>query len=316
MGLSILTMALISLIPSLGICVFVYFTDRKEKEPLWLLALLFGVSALIYIPVYYFGKLINDAISSFFSGSYSINLVLGTTSWTSSGTKIWYFILTSLIGTALIEETVRWLILYFITNRSKHFDCMFDGIVYSVVVSMGAALAQNVRLAFENGWEIFWLKLLSSFPWYLFFGIVMGIFYTTWHTKRNANEKENRLIDEGKLKKDKIKYPMGNLIASILVPTLIHGLYSFAVSMRLPDYNILFGIVVLLLMILCVVLVFLFSKKDKTKREEIDALIKEMHVDESKPETSEDAIEDILEEDTEKAEEKEESDGKGGNKDA
>ena len=46
-----LTIALISLIPSIGICIFVYFKDKKEKEPLWLLASLFAVSAALYVPV-------------------------------------------------------------------------------------------------------------------------------------------------------------------------------------------------------------------------------------------------------------------------
>ena len=43
-----LTIALISLIPSIGICIFVYFKDKKEKEPLWLLGSLFAVSAALY----------------------------------------------------------------------------------------------------------------------------------------------------------------------------------------------------------------------------------------------------------------------------
>ena len=277
MGISTLQMALISLIPSLAICVFVYIKDRKEKEPLWLLALLFALSAVIYIPLYYLCGLINSGFAGAFSSEFSKNLATGMTVWSSTGSKASYLLLTSFIGTALIEEIARWLILYFVTVRSKYFDCLFDGVVYSVFVSMGAAVTRSVIIAFESGWELFLLKLLSSFPWYLFFGIVMGILYTSWHTKRSANEKENRMIKDGILKKDRIRYPAFSLVSSILIPVLIHGFYSFVTALRAPGYNLLFGIVIALMMCVCIVLIIVFSKKDKTKREAIDEMIKTYH---------------------------------------
>ena len=127
----------------------------------------------------------------------------------------------------LLEEIVRWLILYFFTQKSRHFDCTFDGVLYSVMVSMGAVFASNLRYAFVDGWDQFFLRLLYSFPWYLLFGVVMGVFYTLWHTKRQANRTENKLIREKKLSKDLLKYP----IITLIISSFSSGLDSATIMM-------------------------------------------------------------------------------------
>ena len=276
-----LPMALVTLVLSLGICVYAYFRDRKEKEPIWLLASLFAVSAVLYVPVYYLGRrLINSLFDQVFVSE--TNPAFGVATWTSSSSEILHHALSALVGIALLEEIVRWLILYFFTQKSRHFNCTFDGVLYSVMVSMGAVFGSNLRYAFVDGWDQFLLRLLYSLPWYLLLGVIMGVFYTLWHTKRQANRTENKLIDEQKLKKDKLKYPIFTLILSWLVPIVLHTIYSYLFEqsrLHSPYINLIFYAIAAVLMVLCVGLMGVLAKRDQTKREAIEELIEKEHGD-------------------------------------
>ncbi len=285
-------MALISLIPSIGICIFVYVRDKKEKEPLWLLGSLFAVSVAAYVPLYYLGdKLINGIFFRIFESDFK-SIAGGGYAWTDTKSMYLHNGLCALIGIALIEELARWLILYFFTNKSRHFNCTFDGVVYSVVVAMGAALARHIRIAFDSGWDQFLLRFVKSFPWYLLFGIVMGVFYTMWHTRRHADKTEDKLISEGKLKDDKVRYPVFSLIFSILVPVLLHAVYSFVFDLKRVEasgfglnvdtsnnLNFIFYIIAAVMMVICVLIIIAISKRDRTEREAIEEIIEEEHGD-------------------------------------
>ena len=276
-----LPMALIALVLSLGICIYAYVRDRKEKEPLWLLASLFAVSAVVYVPIYYLGRrLINTLFDQTFTAK--VNPAIGLSTWSSSSSELLHHLLCAFVGIALLEEIVRWLILYFFTQKSRHFDCTFDGVLYSVMVSMGAVFASNLRYAFVDGWDQFFLRLLYSFPWYLLFGVVMGVFYTLWHTKRQANRTENKLIREKKLSRDLLKYPFFTLIINWLAPIALHTVYSYVfeqLQTRSPYLNLVFYGVAAMMMILCVVLIVVLSKRDRTKREAIEEIIEKEHGD-------------------------------------
>ena len=43
-------LSLIAVLPALLLCGFIFFKDRIEREPLGLLAILFGAGAISYIP--------------------------------------------------------------------------------------------------------------------------------------------------------------------------------------------------------------------------------------------------------------------------
>ena len=287
-----LLMALISLIPSIGICIFVYIKDKKEKEPLWLLGSLFAVSAAVYVPLYYLGdKLINGLFFKIFASDFK-SVAGGGYAWTDTKSMYLHNGLCALIGIALIEELARWLILYFFTNKSRYFNCTFDGVVYSVVAAMGAALARHIRIAFDSGWDQFLLRFVKSFPWYLLFGIVMGVFYTMWHTRRHADKTEDKLISEGKLKNDKVRYPVFSLIFSILVPVILHAVYSFVFDLKRVEasgfglnvdtsnnLNFIFYVIAAVMMVVCILIIIAISKRDRTEREAIEEIIEEEHGD-------------------------------------
>ena len=50
--------SLVSILVSILLCFYVYKKDRIEKEPLWLLVLLFIVGAVVFLPASYLQKTI------------------------------------------------------------------------------------------------------------------------------------------------------------------------------------------------------------------------------------------------------------------
>lgn len=117
--------------------------------------------------------------------------------------------LTSFINAAIPEEGLKFLALYLLVRRCKHFDEVFDGVVYAVCIGMGFAGLENILYLFgtDEGWM--WVgisRALLSVPAHYFFAVIMGSFFALgWFDRRNR------------------KFYM---TAALLLPILVHGLYD------------------------------------------------------------------------------------------
>jgi len=188
----------IIVLPIVLILVFVTNKDR-EKEPIGLLLQLFflgmisciltlGVSyALEYFPFMSKGRENVDFISVF---------------------------LYSFIGIAFVEEICKWIILYIRGYKSKYFDELYDVIVYSIFVSLGFAFLENMIFIFnEEVLDIYViiLRAICAIPGHACYAIFMG-YYLSLAKK----------FSKGKNK----KLSRNNLLLSIIVPILLHGIYD------------------------------------------------------------------------------------------
>lgn len=277
-----LIMALTALVPSVAICILAYVKDRKEKEPVWLLCSLFSLSALLYYPVYLIGnKLIVPALARLFSNDYYIDQLAGVV-WKNETSESFYLWLCALLGFALIEELARWLVLYVLTARSRHFNCTWDGILYSICVSMGASFARSYRFALTLGWDQFFLRFLRSSPWDLILGILMGVLYTAWFVNRKADRIENALLKVKRLNKNKLHYPVLFLAASIIVPITMHAIFNYYLEQIAPpnaSVNALVVTGVALAFAIGVALILVISRWDKTHKETVEEIIEDKHGD-------------------------------------
>lgn len=117
--------------------------------------------------------------------------------------------LSSFICAAIPEEGLKFAALYFLVKRCKHFDEMFDGIVYAVCIGMGFAGLENVLYLFgaEDEWiSVGISRALMSVPMHYFFAIIMGTFFSIgWFDKRNR----------------KIY-----MTAALVLPIIVHGGYD------------------------------------------------------------------------------------------
>lgn len=184
----------LALIPVAGLLIFIYFNDRKEKEPFGLLIALFfaGMGTTVTaIIAEFIGDLILDLIfpyDSIFKGVLSAMLVVGP-----------------------VEELGKYLVLRLITWKNKHFDHSYDAIVYAVFASLGFAALENVGYVFQNGVGTALLRMFVSVPGHAFFAVFMGIFYSKAKYASLTGKKKNCGLFK---------------FLAILVPSVLHGIYD------------------------------------------------------------------------------------------
>lgn len=267
--------SLISLIPAMLLCAFVYYKDKAEKEPLGLLAILFAAGAIFYFPALFSELTVGGLIDSLFSSKMEFSFD-GNLTYVTRIDKIAHLSLFAL-AVGIIEEGAKWLVLYFITRKNKNFNYLFDGIVYSTFVSMGFAAVESIRYAIIDGWDTLFMRAVTSVPGHLFFGIIMGYLYTVWHTYKMAENIENSMLSEGKIEEKKIKGAPVLLILSFILPVFAHLIYSFTSSYNSNIVTALFYVFVIALYIFSFINISKLSAKDTEGQKLAYALVLKKH---------------------------------------
>ncbi|MBL7198892.1 MAG: PrsW family intramembrane metalloprotease [Anaerolineae bacterium] len=139
--LGLLASGLVTLIPATITIAVLWWLDRYEKEPLWLLGIMFFWGAVPTIIMSLLAQILLDV---------PVTALLGDsilTSMTSAG-----------LVAPLTEETFKALILLimYLVYR-KEFDGVTDGILYGALVGFGFSVVENVLYfmgsLFEGGWS-------------------------------------------------------------------------------------------------------------------------------------------------------------------
>jgi len=190
-----------AIIPPLVVVYLIYKNDLYEAEPHELLFKTFFLGCLITIPV----------------------LLIETYTLVISE----YTFLYALVGIALVEEGVKYITLLYYNFPKKSFNEPYDGIIYSVVLTMGFALIENISyVILDDTGQTAILRMLTAIPLHATAGIMMGYFL-------------------GKLKMEN-KNKTKNLVLALLIPTLIHGVYdyfAFTNNFGLLVLIVIFGVV-------------------------------------------------------------------------
>lgn len=254
------TLSLLALIPALLLCWYIYVKDRQEKEPLWLLAALFGAGALAYIPFLFAEDGLSRLTDLIFSPCMTYSLT-GVPQFSSDAAFAGHTAVSALF-TALAVELFKWVVLYFITFRSKHFGHLFDGLVYAVFVSLGFAALENIHFAISNGWDTLLLRSVTSVPAHMTYGVLMGFCYTLWNTYRLAAAHEKKLADGGLLEVTRPFRSALWLLFSVAGPILLHFFQLFATNLRNDVVSVLFYVVLAALYVLAFIGIHHLSKAD------------------------------------------------------
>lgn len=256
-----LEISLVALLPTLLLCWYIYEKDRVEKEPIGLLSLLFLAGGVGFIPAYFaergFAALVDRWLSPHLSFSAEGSFVFD-----SIGAQLGHAALFGFIGVAFTENLIKWLLLVGITRKSRHFNCLFDGLIYACFVSLGFAAFESVLYAWQNGWDTLWLRLATAIPCHLLIGVLMGYGYTLWHTVHSAQKAEQRLVQDGTLPAAKVRGANGLLVTSFILPLLTQGLYIVSGTLHSTLIHVLFYVAVGLLFVGCFVGIHLLSDKD------------------------------------------------------
>ncbi|HEX8041864.1 MAG TPA: PrsW family glutamic-type intramembrane protease [Chryseosolibacter sp.] len=155
--MNVLQLVGLALAPGTAIILYIYLKDKHEREPLSLLLIsfLYGVlstvvTLIISWPLNAFvlldsGNLLDEFYSAFFK-------------------------------VALVEEFSKFLFVRVVLFPNRNFNEPFDGIVYSVMVSMGFASLENVIYVFQYGFETGIWRMFTAVPAHATFAVLMGFF--------------------------------------------------------------------------------------------------------------------------------------------
>lgn len=224
--MSIFILILIALLPAIVLCVYVFKKDRVEKEPIGLLVKLLIFGAISCFPAAYIEIVLEEIINSSFAEQTAM-MIQNPYAYTDSASYAYNFV-KYFIGVALVEELVKFAVLVMVTRKNKEFNSIFDGIIYSVFVSLGFAALENVLYVLEYGLATAILRAVLSVPGHMFFAVMMGYHYSMWHLTDKAILAERELKAKGYISPYAKEFSSTkSIIMCILVPVLAHGWYDF-----------------------------------------------------------------------------------------
>ncbi|WP_202080037.1 glutamic-type intramembrane protease PrsW [Caldalkalibacillus salinus] len=170
--------------PGLALLCFFYLNEKFDTEPVAIVGRLFVLGVLLVFPVMVIQLTIQEAL------------------------QLPPF-LEAFMNTALLEEFFKWFILMFFVFHHVVFNQHYDGIVYSVAVSMGFATMENILYLWVHGVDHAMLRALLPVSSHALFGVVMG--YYIGKAKFNVPSTVMR------------KY----FFYSIILPVVLHGVYNY-----------------------------------------------------------------------------------------
>jgi protease PrsW len=149
----------LALAPGFAIILFILYKDRYNREPRLNLIVSFILGCVAIFPAIWFETKFSSTIDG-----------------TQAGVAIFSY---AVVGFS--EEFSKFLGLRFYSFRQRSFDEPFDGIVYSVMVSMGFATLENVLYVMKYaelgmGLQVGLQRMFLSVPAHATFAVVMGYF--------------------------------------------------------------------------------------------------------------------------------------------
>lgn len=204
----------IAIAPGIAISLFILHRDAYNKEP----------------------KL--NLIVSFLLGMASIfpAIIIEDAFYDKADNSIPGILVKAFLVVALTEEAVKYLVLRTYSFTRPSFDEPLDGIVYSVMVSMGFATLENILYVQKYGMMVGVQRMFLAVPAHATFGVLMG--YFAGKAKFAAPVHRSRL-----------------LLMGLLWATFFHGSYDFflflgespVVRENVSEWLLLFGAVVSLI---------------------------------------------------------------------
>lgn len=187
----------LAVLPGLLLSYAIFRVDKYEREPLVPLIVCFCLGAAVTFPAmeiekWAFGRL------------------------QPGGNGFGAIILAAFLAVSLNEELFKFAILRFAAFPRKFFNEPLDGIVYSVLISMGFATMENVFYAHRFGMETILLRAFTAVPAHLAFAVVSG--YYAGLAKFDAANR-SRLLWQG-----------------FGMALLLHGTYDFLILQSWSDW--------------------------------------------------------------------------------
>jgi RsiW-degrading membrane proteinase PrsW (M82 family) len=181
--------------PALLLVRYYYRQDRARPEPkrLVLRVFIFGViSAFVAIPL--------EFLAGSFQGLFAVHPAL-------------YAAFKAFVVAALVEEYLKLTVVRLFAYRTPYFDEVMDGVVYTVVASLGFACMENILYVMGGTLATALLRALTAVPLHATASGLMG--YYVGRAKFARSPAAERLLQT----------------RGLLTAVLIHGTYNFLLFM-------------------------------------------------------------------------------------
>lgn len=209
-----------AVLPAVLLLRYIYRKDRVEKEPRRLLLFL----------------MLMGALSAFIAHALETVGTLVLNAFPNRDSKV-YVILFAFLVVAASEEAAKFIVLKKFTWRNPNFNYRFDGIVYSVFVSLGFAILENLIYIFSYGLSIALSRALLAVPAHMGFAVFLGIFYGRARQCENSGDKMGKDI---------------NLWLGYLIAVFLHGFYDATIMIGTAASTILFVVFVIAMYIITI----------------------------------------------------------------
>jgi RsiW-degrading membrane proteinase PrsW (M82 family) len=177
--------------PSLLLVCYYYKQDMKKPEPKHLVTKIFLLGIAFTIPAIILEMLFDEMFVFVMRDS------------------IIYHLFKAFIVAALIEEVTKLLIVKWFVYDHDQFDEVMDGIVYTIMASLGFACLENIIYVIDGGFTIALVRAITAVPMHAVASGMMG--YYIGKAK----------FSEGKQDKKSMIYK------GLGYAVLIHGIYDF-----------------------------------------------------------------------------------------
>lgn len=260
MNMVILTVA--ALLPAIVLCGYVFKKDKVEKEPVGLLLKLLLFGALCCYPAAEIEMFLSDILDAVFSYETLTLLQAGNVSDYTAGVY-GYILAENFVVVALVEEVCKFIVLLWLTRKNKEFNSLFDGLIYSVFVSLGFAALENVLYVFDGGIMVAVLRAVLAVPGHMFYAVIMGYYYSLWHIKDKAATLEEKLKENSIIEDVTMPFDSKNeKIKCLLIPILAHGFYDVCCSVGTDVSMLVLIVFVIFMYIHCFKKIKTMSKVD------------------------------------------------------
>lgn len=154
-----MTLFLLAISPVLIIIVYIFIKDKYEKEPTRLLAYNFLLGAIVSVII-----------------TTMLYVIIDIPFPLKNHNSIFEQFIKAFFVVGLSEEFSKYIIVRYYAQPQDDYNEPFDGIVYSVMVSMGFAATENVMYVLQGGMEVAIIRAFTAVPAHATFAVLMGYF--------------------------------------------------------------------------------------------------------------------------------------------
>jgi RsiW-degrading membrane proteinase PrsW (M82 family) len=176
-----LELLLLAIAPSLFVFLYIYRKDCYEPEPLHLLAWIFFLGALSVIA----------------AGLIELPFPEG--------------VISSALIAPVVEESLKFLVVFLAIYHHPEFDEPMDGIVYATAAGLGFATVENILYVIDGGIAVGVIRAIASVPGHVVFACIWGF---ALGTAKFRPENERAKI----------------ILTGLFGAMLMHGIFNFSLE--------------------------------------------------------------------------------------